>query len=668
MAEAEREIDEETARSVFQLLARERRARLLAERRMLWMRGELMRVNDSLDAHARRLSEQLRPLRREAETARGEAGRAADEAKIAGSRLHDAFEASPDGFAIYDANLRLVEANALYLAPFDELEEVRRGVTYRRVLELCADEGIVDIGMIRPPDWVEMVARRLDAEHPEPIVLQLWDGTCKRLSHRRTANGDLVSLAVDITQALQQEAELEEERHRAEAAMRAKRAFLSNMSHELRTPLGGILGMSQLLAEEGLTEDQREQLSVIQASGQALLAIVDDVLDMGRIEGERLALRREPFEPRAVVAEVERALRPWAAQRALTLETEVSDAVPVRLVGDAARVRQVLLNLAGNAVKFTDEGRVSVRLEETGRPAPGVSRLSATVEDTGMGIAEADLDRVFRAFEQVETDRSRSHDGAGLGLTVTQRLVSLMGGRLRAESELGRGSCFSFTVDLPVAGGGGSMDDDAVRGGSQEEDRPPAGAEATDAPAPTFGSRRRSEATDEDGAALAMRSAAPVRDAKPEAAGSTGDDAGESDTPKPGGRSMRVLAAEDNRANRLILTRMLAGLAIDLTVVEDGVEAVEAFERERPDLILMDISMPRMDGIEATRRIRAMEEGASRVPIVAVTAHALAGDEESFRAAGIDGYLPKPVRREDLRGIVASHAPAEARPPDAETD
>ena len=630
MAGADRSTDgARLGESIFELLARERRARLKAERRMLSIRGELMRANDSLDAHARRLAAELRPLRREAETARGEVGRAVDEARLAGSRLHDAFEASSDGFAIYDSGLRLVEANARYLAPFAELEEVRTGIAYRRLLELAVDEGIFDIGMVPPGRWVEAMIERARAEAPEPMVLQLWDGSCKRLTLRRTAGGDVVSLSVDITQTLEDEAELEEERHRAEAAVRAKKAFLSNMSHELRTPLGGILGMSQLLAEDGLTEEQREQLAVIQASGEALLAIVDDVLDLGRMETDGLVLRREAFDLHAVMRDVERILRPWAMQRGLAFEAAAAEGVPPRVVGDVARVRQVLANLAGNAVKFTEAGRVAIRVEETGRPGPGVSRVAFTVEDTGVGIAPADLDRIFAAFEQAETERDRSHDGAGLGLTVTRRLVELMGGELQVESRPGEGSTFTATIDLPVAEG-------------------PAGAEAEAAPPPVPSFRRRAD----DPPPGEPGGAEPPADAP---------------APVPGGdRRMRVLAAEDNRANRLILTRMLAGLDLDLSLVESGAAAVEAFERERPDLILMDISMPGMDGTEATRRIRALEGEGSRVPIVAMTAHSLPGDVESFRAAGMDVHLPKPMRKDDVRGLVLSHAPTEARSPDVE--
>ena len=940
-----RSLDElKAVASIGELLARERRARLSAERRLVSMQAELMRANAALDAHARHLASEIGPLRREADGLRGAAGRFADEARTAERRLWDALEATPDGFAIYDAGLALAAANARYLAPFEGLDEVRPGISYHRVLELVADEGIADIGMLRPEAWVASMRTRLAEDRPEPVVLRMWDGACVRLVHRRAASGDLVVLAIDVTETMEREAELEEARHRAEAASRAKSAFLANMSHELRTPLGGILGMSSLLVEEDLTEDQRQQVEVIQASGEALLAIVDDVLDLGRIEGSRLALRPAPFDPRAVIEEVVRMHRPTAMERGLALGADVDEGLPRRLVGDGGRLRQMLANLVGNAVKFTPTGQVTIRAVGAGTPAPGMVRLHVSVEDTGIGIAEADLERMFGAFEQAEGGRDRHHDGAGLGLTVTRRLLEMMGGELWADSAPGRGSCFGFRVDLPVAsdpasGSGGGPDRDrepepepvgtgapsANRGGSgdlvagepdelgdagqgeaewEPEPEPaapravmpesaapepavpgsampePAASEpATSGPAePTSGAPEPDvsklampepaapepaepgfpapqpgpepaelgpdgfepggrepdgpePATPEpddlgtdgfgqadsprlglrfangrggDGEAQPAPTAAHPSETRPRANGDGGgrrDDPGDgggragavttppveaggqdpdpapaegvraplfslrhradaepgpdaererpagasspaasgsepqaearaqraepappasqgpspslpgpgaegegprdpiamgpaaepdaprgpspaapgdpapadaardgADGPAAAGRAMRVLAAEDNRANQMILKRMLAGLDIALVLVASGTEAVAAFARQRPDLVLMDISMPGMDGREATRRIRAAEaaSGHPPVPVVAMTAHALAGDEGDIRAAGLDGYLPKPLRKAAIREVVLSHAPPDVRSPDGE--
>ena len=653
--------------SIGELLARERRARLAAERRLVSLQAELMRANASLDAHARRLAAEIGPLRREADGLRGTAGRLAEEVRAADRRLWDALEATPDGFAIYDAGLRLVAANARYLAPFEGLDEMAPGIAYARVLALVADEGIVDIGMLRPADWVASMVARVDQERPEPLVLRMWDGACLRVVHRRAASGDLVVLAADVTEAMEREAELEEARHRAEAASRAKSAFLANMSHELRTPLGGILGMSSLLVEEDLTEDQRQQVEVIQASGEALLAIVDDVLDLGRIEGARLALRPAPFDPRAVIEEVMRMHRPSAVARGLRLAADVDEALPPRLVGDGGRLRQMLANLVGNAVKFTPTGQVTIRAVGAGTPAPGVARLHVSVEDTGIGIAEADLERMFGAFEQAEDGRDRHHDGAGLGLTVTRRLLEMMGGEIWADSAPGSGSCFGFRVDLPI--GRDPAPCEAPRGGDDGAAPPRPGRRPSEGAGDEGGPSAAPPAPDaveREGPGGADRpeppDAAPPMFARRPAAPAQAPDGAEAP------RLMRVLAAEDNRANQMILRRMLAGLDIALTLVADGAEAVAAFERERPDLILMDISMPGMDGREATRRIRAAEAGSGRapVPVVAMTAHALAGDEGEIRAAGLDGYLPKPLRKAAIREMVLLHAPADVASPDAE--
>ena len=669
--------------SIGELLARERRARLAAERRLVSMQAELMRANASLDAHARRLASEIGPLRREAHGLRGAAGRLAEEARAADRRLWDALEATPDGFAIYDAGLRLVAANARYLAPFEGLDEMAPGIAYARVLELVADEGIVDIGMLRPGAWVASMVARIDQERPEPAVLRMWDGVCVRLLHRRAASGDLVVLAVDVTETMEREAELEEARHRAEAASRAKSAFLANMSHELRTPLGGILGMSSLLVEEDLTEDQRQQVEVIQASGEALLSIVDDVLDLGRIEGARLALRPAPFDPRAVIEEVVRMHRPSAVARGLTLSADLDEALPLRLVGDGGRLRQMLANLVGNAVKFTPTGQVTIRAVGAGTPSPGMARLHVSVEDTGIGIAEDDLEQMFGAFEQAEGGHDRHHDGAGLGLTVTRRLLEMMGGEIWADSAPGRGSCFGFRVDLPIGRdpapgeaprgeargeGGGGVQAVVPRlglhrpgGGDAAAPRASDGPPAPEAPEREGpGGEDRPDPPVVAPPMFARRPDAPAKDA--------GEPEPEPDRAAAAPRRMRVLAAEDNRANQMILRRMLAGLDIALTLVADGAEAVAAFERERPDLILMDISMPGVDGREATRRIRVAEaaSGAPPVPVVAMTAHALAGDEGEIRAAGLDGYLPKPLRKAAIRDVVLLHAPSGVASPDAE--
>ena len=655
-----------TIAAIGEMLARERRARLSAERRLVSMQAELLRANAALDAHARWLAGQIGPLRREAETLRDEIGRAATHRQIAERRLWDAIEAIPDGFAIYDAGLSLVAANATYLKPFEGLEEVGTGVAYRRMLELAAAEGVVDIGMLRAEAWVASMEARLSEDRPEPVVLRLWDGTCVRLLHHRAASGDLVSLVLDVTAAMEREAELEEARYRAEAASRAKSAFLANMSHELRTPLGGILGVSQLLAEEDLTEDQRVQVEVIQDSGEALLSIVDDVLDLGRIEGARMALRPAPFAPREVIAEVVRMLRPTAMERGLEVEVDVDAGLPERLVGDGGRVRQILTNLVGNAVKFTPTGRVTIRVIGAGWPGPGVVRLHVSVEDTGIGIAEADLERMFGAFEQAESGHDRRHDGAGLGLAVTRRLIDLMGGEVWADSAPGTGSCFGFRVDLAVAG--------EVRGGRPGSDPAPGreraaevdGSVARGALAP-----REENREGEGGRGMTERDATIdvlTRERRREGRDSPSS-ARPSDGPAPAHGAgnaprMRVLAAEDNRANRLILERMLRGLDIDLVVADDGFEAVAEAERDRPDLILMDVSMPGMDGREATRRIRAREGVSGRVPIIAVTAHAMPGGEAAVREAGFDGFCPKPLRKEAIRELVTRHAPPGVRPPD----
>ena len=354
---------------------------------------------------------------------------------------------------------------------------------------------------------------------------------------------------------------------------------------------------------------------------------------------------------------------------------------------------------------------MTIRAVGAGWPRPGVVRLHLSVEDTGIGIAEGDLERVFGAFEQAESGHDRGHDGAGLGLAVTHRLVELMGGEVWADSAPGTGSCFGFRIDLPAASDGAGEGRGASRPGpagrparegaslaeadgpglaetparGAGEGRPPpplpgsGEAEASAEPPPPLFRRRGTEP-----AATGGRSDEPLGTPPEHGSSGAAPEAGQTARrsglgPRADGpdrepseagfgagtaRRMRVMAAEDNQANRLILERMLGGLDVELVFATDGAEAVAAFEREPFDLVLMDVSMPRMDGREATRRIRAAEADGPRVPIVAVTAHAMPGDEPALREAGFDGLVPKPLRKAAIREVVVRNAPPGVRPPD----
>ncbi|SLN62579.1 Sensory/regulatory protein RpfC [Pseudoruegeria aquimaris] len=393
--------------------------------------------------------------------------------------------------------------------------------------------------------------------------------------------------------------EARELQRRAEAASIAKSEFLAVMSHEIRTPLNAILGMAEVLRESALSPDQAEMLETIEGGGRALLSIINDVLDFSRIEAGKAELEQIPFALARPLQDCAALFSPLLDQKGLSFECDIAEAEGVWVVGDAGKLRQVVMNLLGNALKFTEAGRVSL----AAKVAPGAGGADAGIEievaDTGLGIPQEALQRIFEPFEQVDAKTTRLHGGTGLGLAISRKLARHMGGDLVAVSTPGEGSRFKLTLTLPRAA-------------------------AAEAPAQ---------------ASAQAPSQAPSQGPEQAAAAGQSELAG-----------LLVLAAEDNRANRLVLARLLAGSGIDLTFAEDGVQAVEAAQASRFDLILMDMSMPRLDGIGATRRIRAAEaeQGMRATPIVALTANAFEKDRRACQAAGMDGFLSKPLRKAEL--------------------
>jgi signal transduction histidine kinase/DNA-binding response OmpR family regulator len=723
-------------------LAQERRARLAAERLLEHKQRNLTVVQRELDHHARGVTERILAQCEAASSARSEADsfrdrhsrtlaeleRAHAAAVTAERRLWTSIEAIRDGFAVFDADHRLLGANRAWLRAFRSYPEVRRGIGYRRLLEVCALNRLVELGEENPADWVARMRARWDARRIPPQVIQFRDGPWVKLIDRRTRHGDMVCLALDITETVAFEARLEKERARAEAANRAKSAFLANMSHEIRTPMNGIVGMAELLCGTELNEEQRLYAETIRSSGEALLQIINDVLDYSRIESQRLALHPEPFDLERCIHEVVALMQPGAQARGLAMVIDYDLFLPTRFLGDAGRIRQVLSNLLGNAVKFTRAGTITLRV--TGMIAEdGRQRLHLAVEDTGIGIAAEHLDHVFGAFNQVESETNRKFEGTGLGLAITRQLIALMGGEVWVESEEGRGSCFGFRLSLPVAEEVTDpprrpeglthalvVDDRLVNRAILERQLTalgiavtlchsadealeaiaagcPADLVITDHEPPGLDGLALAEALRArdwqgpillltpnpaairvaDAAALSLAvlqepalrrdlmrrlaelaPVAPPPQAAPERA--------EADPETL--RAMRVLSAEDNRTNQLVLAKMVKDLDVDLAFADNGRIAVAMFESFRPDLIFMDISMPEMDGCEATRAIRALEAGSGRhVPIVALTAHAMEGDADGILSAGLDDYLTKPLRRAAIAGAILAHVPPDARPP-----
>ncbi len=392
--------------------------------------------------------------------------------------------------------------------------------------------------------------------------------------------------AKDVTAQKEMEERLRQAKEEAEAAARAKMQFLANMSHELRTPVNGIIGLTELALESELGEEAREYLDRSRASCDALLSVVNDVLDFAKIDAGALELESVGFDVANLIDGVVRVVEVRAGEKGLSLRTSIASDTPLRLKGDPGRLRQVLLNLAVNAVKFTDRGWTAIDVQPVELRQES-AHLRFSVVDTGIGIPQGKLEAIFSPFTQADSSMTRRHGGTGLGLAISRRLVEAMGGELSAHSVLGRGSRFEFTVELPI------------ERSAMEVSEPSSTSEFT----------------------------------------------------KP----LRILLAEDNRVNQLVTIRLLERLGHVVDTVVDGKEAVGRFDSSTYDVVLMDLQMPGMDGIEATVAIRRLERdrGFRHVPIVALTARATKDDREACLGAGMDGYLQKPFVRETLIEAIA---------------
>lgn len=619
-----------------------------------------------------------------------------------------------DGFAMFDPDLRLLHANRSFRSFFGDLIRCDVGVNLRHLAEGVERHNLVDFSMITRQGFRDQIVN----SQGMPSIVRFADGRKFRWFSKRDSRDNLICLASDVTAELDRQQQLAEARQLAERAAEVKSRFLTHMSHELRTPLNGVLGMAELLCDSGLSGENKLFAETIRGSAEALLSIINDVLDYARGQAQENVIREVEFDLEGLAADIITLLSPNAAAKGLRLQLSYDPLTPTNFRGDAGRIRQIILNLVGNAIKYTPTGQVSLNV------VTQCNGVALVVEDTGPGIPDHMADAIFDEFQQLEEHANDDQSGSGLGLAITAQLVRTLGGRLWQISQRGAGA--SFGVYLPlVAVCGRAVVDPAENGGDVHL--------ILIGPAPGLARRlqRKMRAAGRQvqvardaiqAAAMPLRPGASVflmmfddNTAEPPdlamqrlrglegraqfwlIANALGQMSQHGQTfcrvlhppltrraletaiidatrgmihAEDGAciedrRRMRVLTADDNATNRLIIEKMLRGCDIDFVTASDGQQAVETWRRHRPDLILMDLSMPVMDGRSASRMIRQIEvqERLPRTLIVAVTAEVLERDANSIAEAGINDIMVKPVRRAQLIELIARYAPKNVLPP-----
>jgi PAS domain S-box-containing protein len=517
-------------------------------------------------------------------TARKDAMRRAEEAE---KKLRTAIEAMTDAFALYDADDRLLIANQRFKAFYKiSAPAITTGARFEDIIRYGAEHGEFPEAADNREDWIaDRLAMHSKGHHDSE--LQMSDGRWLRIAEQPVRGGGIVSIHVDIT-------ELKNARAAAEIADKSKSEFLAAMSHEIRTPMTSVIGLSDLLLGEALPEAVAYKVGKIKESGTSLLTIINDILDLSKLEAGKMLLEPMIFDPHKLIFETVELFRltcPPEKADILDISARFQDGFPDRVQGDATRLRQILVNVVGNAVKFTESGSIEIQCGFT-ETASGFD-LAITVRDTGIGIGEDQIATLFDDFTQADASTSRQFHGTGLGLAICRRMTGLMGGRISVSSVAGQGS--AFQIDIPVG-------------------RAP----------------------------LINESILPEQDSQM------------TDT-----KGLHILIAEDVALNAVVIQAMLNHLGHSSDVVGSGSDAIAAIKADTYDLVLMDIRMPVMDGVEATKIIRSMTEPQARIPIIALTADVMDESRKTYKEAGFDGLVAKPINQAELiRGIELVMSPS----------